>query len=97
MRIGLRLRLLLAFVLVAVPPVAALALLVGVRLSRAYEETATTRLRGALDTTRERIARLEARAEARIAAIATLDLPAAANQDDPALAETLGARHDLAG
>ena len=90
-------RLLLAFVLVAMPPVAALALLVGVRVSRAYEETAATRLASALDTTRERIERLQARAEARVAAIATLDLPALpASEDASALAEMLGARHDLA-
>jgi two-component system nitrogen regulation sensor histidine kinase NtrY len=93
----LRARLLLAFVLVAVPPVAVLAALAGARVARAFETSANARLSSALDTTEKRIALLRARADASLAAIATGELPTTAPEaDERTLAETLGARHDLA-
>lgn len=94
---SLRRRFLVAFLLVTSLPVAALALLVERRVSRAYDDSARDRLLTALDVTRRRLDQLRARAEAQATGVATLDLPAAGGSADVReLVESLGARRDLA-
>ncbi len=94
---SLRARLLVAFLAVGLAPTALLAVRVVERVSRAFEDAARARLSGALDASKQRLARLRSRAEQQLLAVASVDLPATpASADGPALAEMLGARRDLA-
>jgi two-component system nitrogen regulation sensor histidine kinase NtrY len=94
---GLRARLFLAFVLVAVPPLLLLALAVTAEMSRSFEQTATERLDTGLKSALARIEQMRKRAEGQVAAVATQDLPTtpASVEGDRTIAEVLGARRDL--
>ncbi len=93
----IRTRLLVAFVLVAVPPLLLLAAAVTTVVSRSYDDAARRRLDSAVRTARDRIAHLRSRARSQVSAIAREDLPRVlpSEDGDRTLAETLGARHDL--
>lgn len=97
-RRSLRGRLLVAFVLVSVPPVLLLAAAVTALMARSFDETAARRLEAALRAAEARIADLERRAAAQVALVAGQDLPAATPTEDGDLhlAESLGQRRELA-
>jgi nitrogen fixation/metabolism regulation signal transduction histidine kinase len=92
----LRPRLLLAFLLVSVPPVLLMALLIVDRASRSFEDAADARLRAALRATRSALATARNAAAAQVAA-AALDLPATAPpaEGDIRIATLLAHRHGL--
>jgi two-component system nitrogen regulation sensor histidine kinase NtrY len=93
---SIRRRLLIAFAAVAVPPVLLLAALVLVLLSRSFERTAASRLRDGIAAVEGRLARMEAAARVKVAAVAREDLPVAADADLTGLATESGERRDLA-
>jgi nitrogen fixation/metabolism regulation signal transduction histidine kinase len=95
---SLRDRLLVAFVLVGVPPVLLLAAAVTTLMSRSFDQTAARRLDAGLRAVRARIAELERRADAQVALVAAQDLPATVptEEGDLRLAETLGRKRELA-
>jgi two-component system, NtrC family, nitrogen regulation sensor histidine kinase NtrY len=94
---GVRGKLLMAFVLVALPPLALLALAVNELLARTFEQTTERRLDQALDGATRELERLRQQAEQRVTAVAELDLPVAqpSEEGDHALADELARRHDL--
>ena len=94
---GVRGRLLTAFVLVALPPLALLALAVNALLSRTFEEATERRLAQALASAARELERLRDQAEQRVAAVAELDLAVALPPEDGdrALADELARRRDL--
>jgi len=94
---GVRSRLLVAFVLVALPPLALLTVAVNTLLSRTFEEASERRLAQALATARGEIEHLRQQAEQRVAAVAEQDLPAApiAPEAEPRLAADLARHRDL--
>jgi len=93
----LRRRLLLAFVLVGVPPVVVLAFTISSLISRRFEERASERLQQALATVEDEMATLAQRAERAVAAVVAEDLPAVGPRDEtgPTLASELARRRDL--
>jgi len=95
---GLRRRLFLGFVLVAVPPLLILATAATTLVSRGFEATARERLASGLRTVRERIREMRGRAEAQVAAIVGQDIPAAAASESPEhkVAGEIAARRELA-
>jgi signal transduction histidine kinase len=95
---SLRDRLLIAFVLVGIPPVLLLAAAVTTVVSRSFEETAVLRLEAGLRAVRVRVAELERRAAAQVALVAVQDLPAAVptEEGDLGLAQSLGQKRELA-
>jgi signal transduction histidine kinase len=90
-------RLLTAFVLVGLPPLALLAVAVNALLARTFEAASERRLAEALSTSRREFERLRAQAEQHVAAVAELDLPAAplAEDGERTLAPDLARRRDL--
>lgn len=94
---GVRGRLLAAFVLVALPPLALLAFAVNTLLARTFEEAAERRLEQALAAATRELERLRLQAEQRVTAVADLDLPAAVPTEDGdrTLALDLAQRRDL--
>jgi nitrogen fixation/metabolism regulation signal transduction histidine kinase len=94
---GVRGRLLTAFVLVALPPLALLALAVNELLSRTFEQATERRLEQALGSATREMERLQQQAEQRVAAVAEVDLATALPPEDGdrALADELARRHDL--
>ncbi len=93
----LRGRLLLAFVLVGVPPVIVLAFTISSLFSRRFEERANQRLQQALATVQSEIAALAQGAERAVAAVVAEDLQAVGPRDEagPTLASELARRRDL--
>lgn len=91
MRVSLRARLLIAFALVAVPPLAILAWSASSLIARSFEENARSRLREALGSARGRIVELRREAEAQLTAIARDDLsdPPASAADDRTVASVV--------
>jgi signal transduction histidine kinase len=87
----------MAFVLVALPPLALLALAVNELLARTFEQTTERRLDQAVESATRELERLRQQAEQRVAAVAELDLPVTPPSDegDHALAGELARRHDL--
>jgi nitrogen fixation/metabolism regulation signal transduction histidine kinase len=96
-RFGVRGRLLTAFVLVALPPLALLAVAVNALLSRTFEQATESRLTQALASANTELQRLRGQAEQRVAAVGDSDLPLALAPDDGdrALAEEMARRRDL--
>lgn len=95
---GLRGRLLVAFTLVAIPPILLLALSVRVLISRSFERTTEARLRGALRAALDEVDKRRLRAREQVALVATMDLPGAQESEEtvPRLASTLASRRNLA-
>jgi signal transduction histidine kinase len=94
---SLRDRLLVAFVLVGVPPVLLLAAAMTELVSRSFDQTAARRLDAGLRAVRARIAEMERRAAAQVTLVATQDLPVTVpTEEDLRLAETLGQKRELA-
>jgi nitrogen fixation/metabolism regulation signal transduction histidine kinase len=95
--LSLRARLLLAFGLVAVPPVAMLAASAYSLISRSLEENARRRLRETLGSARGRIDELRREAEAQLAGVARDDLaqPPASPAEDRTAASAVAARRGL--
>jgi two-component system nitrogen regulation sensor histidine kinase NtrY len=91
----LRARLMAALVLVAVVPIVSLSLALTATVTRRYEQDAARRLVDAIGAVRARLTELEQLANARVAAIALRDLPAAQPADEADLADTAVLRHDL--
>jgi two-component system nitrogen regulation sensor histidine kinase NtrY len=91
---SLRTRLLIAFGLVAVPPVAMLAASASSLIASSLEESSRRRLGDALGSARGRIDELRREAEARLAAVAREDLaePPASVADDRTVASAIAAR-----
>jgi two-component system, NtrC family, nitrogen regulation sensor histidine kinase NtrY len=96
-RSGVRARLLAAFVLVAVPPLALLALAVNALLSRTFEQESERRLAQADSSATAELERLRQQAQQRVTSAADFDLAAspAAEEDDPVLADEMARRRDL--
>jgi len=94
---GVRSRLLTAFVLVALPPLALLTVAVNALLSRTFEQASSRRLSQALVTVQAELDHLRQQAQQRVAAVADQDLPAAPALPDsePRLASQLAAHRDL--
>ncbi|MBI3932025.1 MAG: HAMP domain-containing protein [Acidobacteria bacterium] len=97
MTVGLRSRLLAAFVLVTVPPFLLLAVSVTALVTRSFEEGSRARLADGLRTARSRIDGLRRRAAEQVAAVALTDLPALAPSvaDESGVAEILARRREL--
>jgi nitrogen fixation/metabolism regulation signal transduction histidine kinase len=101
--LGLRERLLLAFVLVAVPPLLVLTVAVNTLIGRSFETEAARRLQSGLDAAHQRLVRLQGRAADQLAAVARVDLsladptePTAAGEPPPLdLAHHLAQQRDL--
>ena len=93
---GIRRRLMVALAGVAVLPVLLLAGLVLALLSRSFERTATARLDTGLDAVEGQLARMEAVARIKVAAIVAEDVPRAGDADPRPLATDWGRRRDLA-
>jgi hypothetical protein len=89
----LRGRLLIAFLLVAVPPLLLLAVSVTTLFGRRFEQRAQQQLRQVATALRDEIPRLRERAEQQLAAIGQEDLTGPANEPWPA--ETLARRRGL--
>jgi two-component system, NtrC family, nitrogen regulation sensor histidine kinase NtrY len=94
---GVRSRLLLAFVLVALPPLALLTVAVNALLSRTFEQASARRLSQALVTVQAELDHLRQQAQQRVAAVADQDLPSAPTTPDsePLLAALLARHRDL--
>ena len=92
---GLRRRLVGAYVLVALVPVAFLATAVALLLSEALERATRDRLEAGAAAVRSRFASLEARARERLRAVVADDLPALGTGDDDALLDGIARRRDL--
>ena len=94
---GLRGRLLTAFVLVALPPLALLGVATNALLARTFERASERRLSEALATARRELERLRAQAEQHVASVAELDLPATlpGEEGERTLAADLARRRDL--
>jgi two-component system, NtrC family, nitrogen regulation sensor histidine kinase NtrY len=94
---GVRGRLLTAFVLVALPPLALLAVAVNALLARTFERAAERRLSEAVAIATREFDRLRAQAELHVTAVAEQDLPAAVPAEDGerTLAPDLARRRDL--
>jgi nitrogen fixation/metabolism regulation signal transduction histidine kinase len=90
-------RLLTAFVLVALPPLALLGVTVNELLARTFERASERRLAEGLDTARRELERLRSQADQHVASVAELDLPATlpAEDGDRTLAPDLARRRDL--
>ncbi|HET8645320.1 MAG TPA: HAMP domain-containing protein, partial [Vicinamibacteria bacterium] len=86
-----------AFMLVAVPPLALLALAVNELLARTFEQQTQRRLTDAVASVSAELDRLRQQAEQRVAAVAEIDLPAAPLPEagERALADELARRRDL--
>jgi two-component system nitrogen regulation sensor histidine kinase NtrY len=94
---GLRARLLVAFVLVAVPPLLLFAAFVVALVSERLERSARQRLGQGLEAVRTRVGALRRQADAAVTAIAAGELPAHAPSEEEAsrAATVLGDRHGL--
>ncbi len=95
---GLRSRLLVAFVLVAVPPLVVLAVAASALVRRTSEAAARQRLEAALGAARAEVGRRQAEARDKVQRIVDQDLPelaAGPEEDDRGIAENLADRRDL--
>ncbi|MBN2369715.1 MAG: HAMP domain-containing protein [Vicinamibacteria bacterium] len=92
---SLRLRVLAAFVLVAVPPVLLLALIITSNVTQTYHAAAAERLDHGIGAVSARIDDLRARAQRRVDVIADRRLAAANVEDEIRLADPAGIDHDL--
>lgn len=97
MKASLRARLLIAFVLVAIPPLALLAVSASSLISRSFEETARRRLREALASASARLVELRREADVRLTAVARDDLadPPASAAEDRTVAGVIAVRRGL--
>jgi nitrogen fixation/metabolism regulation signal transduction histidine kinase len=93
----LRNRLLVAFILVVVPPLVILALTATTLVSRGFEEDGAQRLTSGLRVAQNRIEALRGRAAEQVRAVAHDDLAALLPREegDRSLAESIAARRDL--
>src|SRR5205814_3054298 len=93
----LRARLLVAFVLVAVPPLLLFAAFVVALVSERLERSARQRLGQGLEAVRSRVGSLRHEADVAVTAIATSDLPSRAlpEKETAEAAAGMGARHGL--
>jgi nitrogen fixation/metabolism regulation signal transduction histidine kinase len=93
---SLRTRLLTAFVLVAVPPLLALALIVDTLVTRSFDAAAARRLAAALGAMSGRLASMQRGAAERVAAAVREDMPAdRGNEEDRALCDRIAAKREL--
>ncbi len=94
-RTGLRRRLVTAFLLLTLLPVALLSAAVALLLSRGLEQAAQDRLQAGLDAAHSRFGALTTRARERLAELVADDLPALGSGDDNDLLDEIARRREL--
>ena len=93
---SLRARLLTAFVLVAVPPLLALALIVDALVTRSFDAAATRRLQAALGAMQARLGSMTRTADDRVAASVGQDMPAGRwTEEDRSLCDRIALKREL--